>query len=435
MTKQSISPKKVLTLLLTILLSTLINACGLTIAIHPDSKNNDPLQINAICEKGPKELVQETGLALSGGGYRAMLFHLGSVWRLYEAGILAKCDRITSVSGGSITAAVLGLAWEDLQVNTPDEAIFIENVVTPIRKLSSKTIDRPSILKGIFSPGNINSKVEKYYKKYLYQEKTLQDLPDSPRFIIMATNIQTASAFRFSKEYLADYRLGIMLKPETPLSIAVGASSAFPPFLSPTIIKFNDGQIHPCTGSYLNKPENNYEYTKKIELTDGGVYDNMGLEPIDNYSTILISDGGGKTQPEFKPLHGWVKHSVRVLELIDNQVRSLRKRMTFDGTCYPEKECHYRNREECAKTVAYWSTRTILESDQLKCTPHMTDLTPEFQKELSKVETRLKSLDDNIQEGLINWGYISCDAILRTYYDEDLPIPESIPYPVTKKEE
>ncbi|MHC4915154.1 MAG: hypothetical protein ACYTGB_06645, partial [Planctomycetota bacterium] len=42
-----------------------------------------------------------TALCLSGGGYRAMLFHLGAAWRLYETGDLAKLDRISSVSGGS----------------------------------------------------------------------------------------------------------------------------------------------------------------------------------------------------------------------------------------------------------------------------------------------------------------------------------------------
>ena len=56
--------------------------------------------------KGPQPGV---ALCLSGGGYRAMLFHVGALWRLYEAGWLPKIDRISSVSGGSITAAVLGL--------------------------------------------------------------------------------------------------------------------------------------------------------------------------------------------------------------------------------------------------------------------------------------------------------------------------------------
>ena len=49
------------------------------------------------------------GLAFSGGGFRATLFHLGSLWRLNELGYLPKLDRISSVSGGSITAGRLAV--------------------------------------------------------------------------------------------------------------------------------------------------------------------------------------------------------------------------------------------------------------------------------------------------------------------------------------
>ena len=52
-------------------------------------------------------------LCLSGGGYRAMLFHLGALWRLNEWGYLPRLARISSVSGGSITAGVLGLKWAE----------------------------------------------------------------------------------------------------------------------------------------------------------------------------------------------------------------------------------------------------------------------------------------------------------------------------------
>ena len=53
-------------------------------------------------------------LCLSGGGYRAMLFHVGVVWRLHDAGWLKRLDRVSSVSGGSITAGALALAWPKL---------------------------------------------------------------------------------------------------------------------------------------------------------------------------------------------------------------------------------------------------------------------------------------------------------------------------------
>src|SRR5262245_53388542 len=55
-----------------------------------------------------------TALCLSGGGYRAMVFHIGVLWRLYEAGSLGSLQRISSVSGGSITAGVLALKWRRL---------------------------------------------------------------------------------------------------------------------------------------------------------------------------------------------------------------------------------------------------------------------------------------------------------------------------------
>ena len=56
-----------------------------------------------------------TGLALSGGGFRAILFHLGSLWKLNELGIFPKLSEISSVSGGSILGTYLGLKWKELE--------------------------------------------------------------------------------------------------------------------------------------------------------------------------------------------------------------------------------------------------------------------------------------------------------------------------------
>ena len=52
------------------------------------------------------------GLALSGGGFRATLYHLGVVRCLRDAGVLPKITHITTVSGGSILGAHLALNWE-----------------------------------------------------------------------------------------------------------------------------------------------------------------------------------------------------------------------------------------------------------------------------------------------------------------------------------
>ena len=99
----------------------------------------------------PRVVEEGTALCLSGGGYRAMLFHLGALWRLNQLGYLKKLARVSSVSGGSITAGVLGFKWNRLSFDGKGVAgNFDAEVVQPIRGLAGKTIDEGSIIGGIF---------------------------------------------------------------------------------------------------------------------------------------------------------------------------------------------------------------------------------------------------------------------------------------------
>ena len=126
----------------------------------------------------PRAPQEGIALCLSGGGYRAMLFHVGSLWRLNELGYLPKLARISSVSGGSITAGVLGLKWSKLAFGANGvSATFEKQVVGPIREMAGETIDRAAILSGIFTPGSISDKVTNAYRKHLFGNATLQDLP------------------------------------------------------------------------------------------------------------------------------------------------------------------------------------------------------------------------------------------------------------------
>lgn len=176
-----------------------------------------------------REAETGTGLALSGGGYRAMLFHLGTFQRLRETGVLAGLARISSVSGGSITAAKVALEWHHL-----DAAGGLASRVTePIMALASRTIDAPAIAGGVLPPGSVADRISAAYDRHLFDGATLQDLPDAPRFVINATNVETGSLWRFMKPYMRDYRVGQVDAPQLPLADAVTASSAFPPVLSP----------------------------------------------------------------------------------------------------------------------------------------------------------------------------------------------------------
>ena len=351
-------------------------------------------------------------LCLSGGGYRAMLFHVGTLWRLYEAGLLRSLKRISSVSGGSITAGVLGLRWGRLSFDparVSDD--FVREVVQPIRKLAGRTIDSKSIFGGFFSFDSISEKVADSYREALFGSSTLQDLPDEPRFVINATNVQSGALWRFMKPYMRDYRVGEVKNPTVELAVAVGASSAFPPVLSPARMELDPEAFTSSTGDDLQREP----YTSEVVLTDGGVYDNLGLETAyKRYDTILVSDAGGKMQPEEEPESDWARHSYRILNIIDNQVRSLRKRQLIGSYI------------DGSRDGAYWGIRTNV-SDYPLNGAHL-DCPFERTLRLAEVPTRLKRMNDTLQERLINWGYAVCDAALRAHVEPEIPQGQ-FPYP------
>lgn len=159
------------------------------------NKASEP--VNYLQEDAGKEPDEGTALCLSGGGYRAMLFHTGVLWRLNEIGWLPKLNRVSSVSGGSITAGVLALNWKKLDFNSDSVAInFEDEIVKPIKRIASRTIDVSSVLTGTLWFGTIGDKIADSYRDHLFGNATLQDIIDevpgkSPRFVINATNVQS----------------------------------------------------------------------------------------------------------------------------------------------------------------------------------------------------------------------------------------------------
>ena len=188
----------------------------------------------------PAKLEDGIGLALSGGGYRAMMFHVGVLIRLNQTALLRKVKTISSVSGGSITAGVLGMCWKDLRFEG-DVAANFGIVVDRLRKMAETSVDAGAVIKGILFPGSISDRVAQAYDSVLFEGAKLDALPDdsqagNPRFVINATNIQTADLWRFSRDTMGDYRVGLVQHPDVSLAAAVAASSAFPPVLSPATL-------------------------------------------------------------------------------------------------------------------------------------------------------------------------------------------------------
>ncbi len=362
-----------------------------------------------LAAKGPHGM----GLCLSGGGYRAMLFHVGMLWRLNELGYLPKLDRISSVSGGSITAGALAVAWGGLRFDARGVATnFNEQFVTPVLRMADTNVDVIAGLIG-FIPGlSASCHVEAEYRKHLFGHRTLQDLPDRPEFVFDATNQQSGVLWRFLKRYMADYRVGMIKNPRVELAVAVAASSAFPPVLSPVRLKLKESDFVPVKGTDLHYPP----YTTDVFLVDGGVYDNLGLEPVwKDYETILVSDGGQPFTPDPKPTAEKLLQTLRVLNVIQSQVRALRTRVLV-GDYF----------KTGARKGAYWGIATRIARYRV---PGALPCPPEKTAVLARYPTRLAKVPPAIQQRLINWGYAICDAAMRAFVDKTAPPPAGFPYP------
>src|SRR3989475_12571395 len=85
-------------------------------------------------ERGPEDGV---ALCLSGGGYRAMLFHLGALWRINELGLLPRLSLSSRVSVGSIVAGLLGLKWQPFRFDSATLCVAVEaDTAAPVAVLA-----------------------------------------------------------------------------------------------------------------------------------------------------------------------------------------------------------------------------------------------------------------------------------------------------------
>jgi NTE family protein len=371
----------------------------------------------------------DVGLALSGGGYRAMLFNLGSVWRLNELGWLRRLDIITSVSGGSILNGVLATRWTDLHWDARGVATnFPQCIADPVRALAGTTLDVFAGLEGVFSIfSTISDKVADAYDKHLFDGARLQrntapfEKGKTPRFLFYATSLQTGSSVRIERKRLADYRIGEIPNPDLSVARVVTASSAFPPLLSPVRLDLDPTLWRALPGAYLFDRE---DFRRRLLLTDGGVYDNMGLEAIwDRCQTVLVSDAGAPLEPQEDPPTDWTRQAIRVLDIVTEQTRALRRRMLIQNFQQGESGGSESARK---KSGTYWGIRTRI-GDYAVERPLAVD--NDVTDALQHVRTRLNEFTATEQGQLINWGYALTDAAMRKYVDPTNMNPVAWPVP------
>lgn len=280
-------------------------------------------------------------LVLSGGGVRAMAFHVGVMRALAEAGCLESVSRISSVSGGSL---VTGLVLHRSGMQWPSSENFLTEVYPAIRDdLTSRSLQwdafrellRPTNFRFLLSRSNLLASALR--RRWAIHHK-LADLPEYPDWSINGTNAENGRRFRFKRADLGDYLTGYAPTGNFPLANAMAVSAAFPGGFGPLRLRAErfewrrratwDGPEHETVRV---SPTSN-----AIHLYDGGVYDNLGLEPFfdagrgaaksPNGHYILVSDAG-------KPLEeGFSKYSLnpfrikRVADIMSDQSHALRVR-------------------------------------------------------------------------------------------------------------
>ncbi len=223
----------------------------------------------------PQETAKPLGLALSGGGFRAMLFHLGVVKYLRDVGLLEQVTQITSVSGGSVLAAHLVLYWEDYLGDGFDRRAqeLVDFAQFDLRgRIVRRAYSAERLIR--FWKSSPTRLLIDYYGKKLYSNEALHRLARPTRNLrILATDLESGKPCFFSHDGLWHPYSGTK-EPSTiadqPIALAVAASSAFPVLFSPVIL----------TPRSVGKRREEFFKLTRLFLTDGGVYDNLGLDPF-----------------------------------------------------------------------------------------------------------------------------------------------------------
>lgn len=331
---------------------------------------------------------KKLGLSLSGGGYRAAAFHLGTLIQLHKMRLLEEVDVISTISGGSITGAYYCLHKDNFPV-------FAESLYAKLKNnnVIRKVLLSPSffqlaaftlLLLGpafyfLFTPYAwlfpvllsvflfllirfqftifpVSKEVEKAYDDFFYEKRTLGSLPAHPTLVIGSTNLQTARPFTFSKYWMQDssyqYRDNSIQfeSKDFPLSRAVMASSCVPFAFTPVTIgkkyywdKEEYGRVHP-------------------QLVDGGVYDNQGIHKImvrGQYAcdTVITSDAasGGTGGGTFR------NTIALLIATVDVFMSRIKKAQMVQDV--------YDNAGTANKEIAYFS----LAWDAEKCIPGFVD--------------------------------------------------------------
>lgn len=315
--------------------------------------------------------MQRIGLSLSGGGFRATVFHLGVLSRLADGQLLERVTALSTVSGGSLCAglvfALSGYRW-------PASDAFKRDVLPQAReRLTTRSIDRKLIGHVLTHPWMLVQARAELLARQLESEwgidGSLQRLPESPDWMANATCFETGKNWRFSRKRMGDHKLGYSALPTLPIADAMAASSGFPGLVGPLEIdtrryqwfEYADAPQAPADESPSADPDwgdadsaagtrdlaaaaragaarTTRPVTPTLEtvhLWDGGIYDNLGIEALfkpgrglrSDIDFLVVSDASGRPGEEKYPAIWRPDEGLnRLINIAKGQIEGLRSR-------------------------------------------------------------------------------------------------------------
>ena len=281
------------------------------------------------------------GLTLSGGGVRAIVFHLGVLSRLADEKLLEKIQMISTVSGGSL---LLGMIYQSNGNKWPSSDEFHATCLSFVKNcILKRNLQFNIILRTLFWPFPYFGKgrasiVAASLRKCWELKAGLNDLAEYPRWIINGTAIESGKCWQFiPNKRMGDYILNYAELPDLSLSQTLGASAGVPMLLGPLTIKTSNYKWF-SYGANNQKIEHKPIF-KRLHIWDGGAYDNLGVESIvkfqkngngliykDDINFLIVSDAALEINIAKRKWY----NAMRLIDVTMDQVRALRARILWN---------------------------------------------------------------------------------------------------------
>ena len=276
------------------------------------------------------------GLALSGGGLRAAVFHSGVLHRLAREKHLENVNFLSTVSGASLGTALI---YKFNNGQWPDSNIYINEVLPNFRKLlTTVNLQHRLYTRCVFNFWKVPFGRANLLADTIRDEwdvnLSLKELPDIPRWLISTTCYETGKNWRFDKQRFGDYKFGYVINPDFALADAVAASSALPALIGPYKLSTNNYSWVKFLRMSGDEKVPIDPLFRGVHLWDGGIYENLALEslfkigsgPREGIDFLIVSDAGaplGIHQNRYNALY-------RLVNICMSQSRGLRARIAVN---------------------------------------------------------------------------------------------------------